>query len=169
MPDVFTLWLNNYTMCGVSKGTTRTVFAHAISMIGSWWGILVATFAVYFISPIPKSKLALFIVWIFVPTFCAELFKFIFKRPRPAARGEKVKVKAYGYSFPSSHTVAAFMIASWILLVPELRWWSFLFIFWPFIVGWSRVWLRAHDTVDVAGGMAFGFMMTLALNLFKSI
>ncbi|MFZ6015431.1 MAG: phosphatase PAP2 family protein [Patescibacteria group bacterium] len=149
----------------MSKGTKRTVFAHIISMIGSWWGILVVTGLVYLLSPIPKEKLLFFIVWIFAPTIIAELIKFIIKRPRPAARGEAVKVKAYGYSFPSSHTVAAFMIASWVMLVPELRWWSYLFIAWPFIVGWSRVWLRAHDTIDVVGGFVFGTLATFLLVL----
>ncbi len=121
------------------------------------------TMSVYFLSPIPKEKLLMFVSWIFIPTVAAELIKFVFKRKRPVARGEAVKVKAYGYSFPSSHTVAAFMIASWVLLVPELRWWSFLFALWPIIVGWSRVWLRAHDRIDVIGGFCFGVLATAVL------
>ena len=147
----------------MSKGTKRTLFAHVISMIGSWWGIISVTLLVYFISPIPKDKLLFFFVWIFIPTITSELIKFIFKRKRPVQRGEEVKVKAYGYSFPSSHTVAAFMIAAWIMLIPELRWWSYLFISWPFIMGWSRVWLRAHDVVDVAGGFVFGVLATIVI------
>lgn len=147
----------------MSEGKKRTVAAHLISMIGSWWGILVVTAGVYLLSPIPKEKLLMFVSWIFIPTVAAELIKFVFKRKRPVARGEQVKVKAYGYSFPSSHTVAAFMIASWVLLVPELRWWSYLFISWPVIVGWSRVWLRAHDLIDVVGGFFFGGLATMFL------
>lgn len=147
----------------MAQGTKRTFAAHVISMIGSWWGILVVTGVVYFLYPIPKGKLLMFFSWIFIPTVVAELIKFIFRRPRPVARGEQVKVKAYGYSFPSSHTVAAFMIASWVLIVPELRWWSFLFVLWPIIVGWSRVWLRAHDRIDVVGGFGFGALATLVL------
>jgi len=144
----------------MSQGTKRTLLAHIISMVGSWWGILVVTGGVYFLYPIPKEKLLMFVSWIFIPTVAAELIKFVFKRKRPVARGEQVKVKAYGYSFPSSHTVAAFMIASWVLVVPELRWWSFLFALWPIIVGWSRVWLRAHDRIDVVGGFCFGALAT---------
>lgn len=144
----------------MSTGAKRTYLAHAISMAGSWWGILLVTFVVYLISPIPPGKLLNYSLWIFVPTVFSELFKFVVRRPRPVDRGEDVKVKAYGYSFPSSHTVAAFMIASWVLLVPELRWWSWLFAAWPIFVGWSRVWLRAHDAVDVFGGLAFGTVAT---------
>lgn len=121
---------------------------------------MVATGAVYLIYPISREKLFIYFLWIFLPTISSEIVKFIFKRERPVHRGESVRVKAYGYSFPSSHTVAAFMIASWVLLVPELRWWSYFFISWPLIVAWSRVWLRAHDAVDVLGGFGFGALAT---------
>ena len=125
-------------------------------MLSSWWGIVCSVILVYLIHPVPTDKIVNFLVWVLLPTLSAELLKLFIKRPRPVMRGEAVKVKAYGYSFPSSHTVAAVMVASWVLLVPQLRWWSWLFIFWPIIVGWSRVWLRAHETVDVLGGMVFG-------------
>lgn len=144
----------------MSQGAKRTLLAHTVSMAGSWWGILLSTFVVYLISPISETKLLNFFLWIFVPTVSSELLKLLIRRPRPVDRGEDVKVKAYGYSFPSSHTVAAFMVASWILLVPELRWWSYLFIVWPIFVAWSRVWLRAHDGIDVAGGVAFAAIST---------
>lgn len=88
----------------------------------------------------------------------------LIKRPRPVMRGEAVKVKTYGYSFPSSHTVAAVMVATWILLFPELRWWSWLFLAWPVLVGWSRVWLRAHDVIDVIGGVSFALLCGLFLS-----
>ena len=148
----------------MAQGTKRTLIAHAVSMIGSWWGILVVTLFVYFVSPIPADKLLWYFTWIFAPTVATELVKFIFKRKRPVDRGVEVRVKTYGYSFPSSHTVAAFMIASWVLFVPELRWWSYLFIAWPIVVGWSRVWLKAHDVVDVVGGFGFGALMTFLLS-----
>lgn len=88
----------------------------------------------------------------------------LIKKPRPVMRGEAVKVKTYGYSFPSSHTVAAAMVCVWVLLFPELRWWSWLFLGWPVLVGWSRVWLRAHDVVDVAGGVFFALFCSLLLS-----
>jgi len=149
------------------QGQTRTMVARIISMAGSWWGILLSTLLVDLIYPIPETKLVIFLVWIFAPTILSELIKLIIRRPRPAARGEAVKVKAYGYSFPSSHTVAAFMVMSWVLLVPEIRWWSLLFIAWPIFVGWSRVWLRAHDTVDVLGGLVFGAICTIVLSFVR--
>ncbi len=145
------------------KGSKRTIVAHFVSMIGSWWGIAIVTTFVYFIAPIPTEKLLSYFIWIVTPTVSSEIIKLVIKRPRPVMRGEIVKVKAYGYSFPSSHTVTAFMISAWILLIPELRWWSYLFIIWPFYVGWSRVWLRAHDKIDVVGGFGFGALATAIL------
>ncbi|MFA6161668.1 MAG: phosphatase PAP2 family protein [Patescibacteria group bacterium] len=143
----------------------RTYAAHAISMLGSWWGIACSVILVFIIHPVPLEKGLNLLLWVFVPTIASEGFKLIIRRPRPAMRGETVKVKAYGYSFPSSHTVAATMLAAWILLVPEIRWWSWLFLTWPIAVGWSRVWLRAHDAIDVAGGIAFGAIWSLLFSL----
>lgn len=120
---------------------------------------------VFFIHPVPHSKVSHLLLWGLIPTVVSEGVKFIIRRPRPVMRGESVKVKTYGYSFPSSHTVAATMVASWIMLVPEIRWWSWLFILWPITVGWSRVWLRAHDWVDVVGGVIFGSVISLLFRL----
>ncbi|MDD2786332.1 MAG: phosphatase PAP2 family protein [Patescibacteria group bacterium] len=139
----------------------RTYVAHAISMLGSWWGIVCSIILVFLIHPVPLQKGLSLLIWGFIPTVASECLKFAIRRPRPAMRGESVKVKAYGYSFPSSHTVAATMLASWILLVPEIRWWSWLFLLWPITVGWSRVWLRAHDWVDIVGGVTFGAIFSV--------
>ncbi|MDD5437532.1 MAG: phosphatase PAP2 family protein [Patescibacteria group bacterium] len=147
-------------------GAKRTFLAHAISMLASWWGIICSVVLVYLIHPIPINKAYGFIIWVLAPTLAGEAVKFIFRRPRPVMRGEPVKVKTYGYSFPSSHTVAATMVASWILIVPEIRWWSWLFLLWPLIVGWSRVWLRAHDQIDVWGGIIFGAVCAYLFLLF---
>lgn len=146
-------------------GRKRTAIAHAISMVSSWWGIIGSAILVYLIHPIPWDKGYELILWVMIPTLAGEGIKFIIRRPRPVMRGETVKVKTYGYSFPSSHTVAATMVASWILLVPQIRWWSWLFLLWPLIVGWSRVWLRAHDAIDVWGGLAFAVIATLLLRI----
>jgi undecaprenyl-diphosphatase len=132
-------------------------------MLGSWWGILFSIILVYLAHPVPINKIYSLILWFLVPTLASEAFKFVVRRPRPVMRGEKVMVKTYGYSFPSSHTVAATMIAAWILLVPQIRWWSWLILLWPLVVGWSRVWLRAHDAIDVWGGIAFGAACTYLL------
>jgi membrane-associated phospholipid phosphatase len=150
------------------RGEKRNLAAHATSMLSSWWGIVCSVILVSLVHPIPWDKEFSLILWVFVPTFAAEVSKLVIRRPRPVMRGEKVKVKTYGYSFPSSHTVAAVMVASWILFVPQIRWWSWMALLWPVTVGWSRVWLRAHDTVDVLGGLAFGAIWSVAfLYLFR--
>jgi len=157
-----------YHVIDMASGEKRNLAAHAISMLSSWWGITCSVILVYLFHPLPTDKLINLLIWVLVPTLTAEAIKLVIKRPRPVMRGEVVKVKTYGYSFPSSHTVAAVMVCSWILLVPQMRWWSWLIILWPITVGWSRVWLRAHDTVDVLGGLAFGAVWTgILANLFR--
>jgi len=138
--------------------------AHLISLAGSWWGIICSVILVYFIHPIAIHKILYLFIWVFLPTLFSEAVKMLIKRPRPVMRGEQVKVKTYGYSFPSSHTVAAVMVSAWVLLFPELRWWSWLFLAWPSLVGWSRVWLRAHDVIDVIGGVLFALLCTVFLS-----
>ncbi len=144
-------------------GYKRTSLAHLISLAGSWWGIICSVILVYFIHPIAIHKILYLFIWVFLPTLFSEAVKMLIKRPRPVMRGEQVKVKTYGYSFPSSHTVAAVMVSAWVLLFPELRWWSWLFLGWPVLVGWSRVWLRAHDVIDVIGGVLFALLCGLFL------
>ncbi len=146
-------------------GHKRTSLAHLISLAGSWWGIICSVILVYAIHPIAINKILYLFIWVFLPTLFSEAIKMLIKRPRPVMRGEAVKVKTYGYSFPSSHTVAAVMVAAWVLLFPELRWWSWLFLGWPVLVGWSRVWLRAHDAIDVAGGVVLAVIFSLLLPL----
>ncbi len=142
-------------------GRKRTIVAHLMSMLGSWWGIAAVTGVVYALNPIPETKLAGFFIWVGIPIVSSEGLKFVIKRPRPVMRGEKVRVKAYGYAFPSSHMVAACMVAAWVLFIPEIRWWSYLFLLWPLGVGWSRVWLRAHDPIDILGGALLAVLCVL--------
>lgn len=138
------------------KGERRTIFARIISMIGSWWGMTLVTFAILFLHPLTTVKWVQFVLWVLVPVMASEFLKLIIKRKRPAMRGEMALVRTFNYSFPSSHVVAAVMIVFWIFSVPEIRWWSWPLLLWPVAVGWSRVWLKAHDLIDVMGGIIFG-------------
>lgn len=150
-------------------GEKRTIIAHVVSMVSSWWGIICSVVLIHLVHPIPLDKEYKLILWVLIPTLASEGLKLIIRRPRPVMRGEVVRVKTYGFSFPSSHTVAAVMITSWVLLIPQLRWWSWLFLLWPIIVGWSRVWLRAHDSIDVIGGLIFGTICSYLFFVFALV
>ena len=145
------------------NGIKRTWFARVISMIGSWWGMTLVTLLVFALHPLDFAKWLQYALWILMPVLAAEFIKLIIRRPRPAMRGEIAKVKTYSFAFPSSHVVAAVMIVFWIFTVPEIRWWTWLFLLWPILVGWSRVWLRAHDFIDVLGGAFFGLIFGFLL------
>ncbi|MFA6447550.1 MAG: phosphatase PAP2 family protein [Patescibacteria group bacterium] len=148
------------------QGQKRTIFARIISMIGSWWGMTLVTLLILLLHPLSTVKWFQFVLWVLVPVLASEFFKFIVKRKRPAMRGETAIVKTYNYSFPSSHVVAAVMIVFWVFLVPEVRWWSWLLLLWPIAVGWSRVRLKAHDLIDVIGGVIFGLVCGILFKYF---
>lgn len=62
----------------------------------------------------------------------------------------------YTHSYPSGHTVTAFVAAasfSWFLPQAWLRWCAFAL---ALLVGWSRVGVGAHWPLDVLGGMVIG-------------
>ncbi|CAN5663101.1 hypothetical protein BH18ACT11_BH18ACT11_12950 [soil metagenome] len=97
----------------------------------------------------------------------AELFKILFHRPRPPASLQLVHET--GYSFPSSHAVAAVAIgaAVWYLfgLRPLVRWggsWQerarigLAVVALAVFVGFGRVYTGANYPSDVLAGLALG-------------
>ena len=143
----------------MKKSDFLDYLAHLISMLGSWWGISLLGFILCCLNIFDGIDLFYFLGWVFIPTILSELVKLFIKRKRPVMRGEKVKVKTYNYSFPSSHVVASVMLVSYMITDFNL-WWLF---FWVLLVAWSRVRLKAHDLIDVIGGAVFGLIFVLIL------
>jgi undecaprenyl-diphosphatase len=97
----------------------------------------------------------------------AELFKFLFHRPRPPTSLQLVAETGYG--FPSSHAVAAVAIGAVVWYIFSLRpkeswggswqakaWVGFSVILLALLVGLGRVYMGAHYPSDVLAGWALG-------------
>ncbi len=79
-------------------------------------------------------------------------------RPRPAAVLENVRALASGatggYSFPSSHTANAFLVAT--LLFFLLKKWRWIPLVGAFFIGIARIYVGVHYPSDVIGSAILG-------------
>ena len=88
------------------------------------------------------------------------------KVPRPAKYFEEdvlslvegVKMN-YWYSFPSGHTMTAFVLAVFISLMLRRAYWSIILLVYASLVGISRIYLSQHFLVDVLVGATVGVLL----------
>jgi undecaprenyl-diphosphatase len=100
----------------------------------------------------------------------STVLKSVFDRPRPCHTIGGVPIVpevrllagcGSGKSFPSSHAVNNFAVAT--LLSIHYRRWAWAFMLWAFLVSLSRVAIGVHYPSDIVGGAAIGAALALAL------
>jgi membrane-associated phospholipid phosphatase len=64
-------------------------------------------------------------------------------------------------SFPSGHSMTAFALATFIVLMMNNRKWSWIAIIYAFLVATSRVYILQHFLVDVMAGSLIGMVIAL--------
>jgi undecaprenyl-diphosphatase len=93
--------------------------------------------------------------------------KFLLQRPRPfhflaaASKLSQGPGEVLDPSFPSGHTVYAFMMAT--LLAYWFPRYRFLFFILAVFVGWTRIYLNLHYPTDVIAGGLLGYGITKVL------
>ncbi len=136
-------------------------------MLGEqYFFIAVISFVYWIISRREGFKLAA--IFVFSSVLNSAL-KIAFRAPRPFEKmasitGKRVET-ATGYSFPSGHTqgTASFFTAAALILK---RWWvTIIAAVIMTAVAVTRVYLGVHWPVDVMGGLFFGIVTAVVLNL----
>ena len=114
-----------------------------------------------------------FTLWalIIVNIVNTHLLKVFFKRQRPLVELEDinvlVKLRYYGYAFPSTHTAMATVIAT-VLWQDYKKFRPFLVLF-VFLVGFFCIYTGGHYPLDVLGGVVVGLVFGIIINYFKKL
>ena len=105
-----------------------------------------------------------------VTSLSAQALKYIFDAPRPKLyfkdQISKIHfVKAVEilslHSFPSGHTVSAFMLAVIFTYWSKNKAWGPVFLLIAVMVGYSRMYLSEHFFEDVTAGSVIGVILTV--------
>lgn len=164
---------------GVVSSFERDVF-HAINdlpdafetpMVGvQYLGVAVVPIAVALIAAVMRKwRLAIAALLVYPLKIFVEkvVLKEIVYRSRPGTSVPDAVLRhapAHGPSFPSGHAIIAFAVAG--ILTPYLsRGWRILAYGLAVAVSISRVYLGAHNPVDVVAGAAGGLVIAAGLNL----
>jgi undecaprenyl-diphosphatase len=164
---------------GIVSDFERDVF-HAINdlpdaleapMVGvQYLGVAVVPFGVAIVAAVlRKWQLVIAAVLVYPLKLVLEkvVLKEIVYRGRPGATVDDAILRhapARGPSFPSGHAIIAFALAG--IIAPYLsRGWRIVAYVIALAVAFSRVYLGAHNPLDVVAGAAGGLLIAAALNL----
>lgn len=153
----------------------RTPELNWVAKYGTWLGdgVLLAILALVLLFFVSVQKGALLAIIGVAQALIAALFKQVIFNgwPRPsvflADRPDLIWVEGvalYGYnSFPSGHTLTAFSLAAFIVLMWPRRRYVIPLLSYAWFIAFTRVYLGQHFLQDVVFGAALGLAVTAAV------
>ena len=155
-----------FTINGINGPVADFLAPFATDLGNGWTAVIVAAALTLF-----SYRKALIVATAFaVTSIVAQILKYIFDEPRPKlyfkdqlSRIHFVKaVEILSYnSFPSGHTITAFMLAVLFTYWSRNKAWGLLFLLVAIIVGYSRMYLSEHFFEDVTAGSVVGVVFTV--------
>lgn len=146
-------------------GNVLTPIFKAITLSGTVGAIfIIASIILIIFKKTRKAGITAGIALFFGLLITNIALKNIIARPRPYADETSVyfrlwqsagSLKESGFSFPSGHSTASTAFAVVLFIVFNKKY-SFVFLFIPLIMGFTRIYFVVHYASDVIGGFAAG-------------
>ncbi|XP_068220791.1 polyisoprenoid diphosphate/phosphate phosphohydrolase PLPP6-like [Palaemon carinicauda] len=139
-----------------------------ISCHGIPWLVGTATFIFFFDNPSVRQLLVNIFLALILDIIIVAVLKAVSRRRRPSDNKDDMfaTVSVDKFSFPSGHATRAVMLS---FLIPfQYSLWMIItlaLICWSLAVCISRVLLRRHHILDVAGGMCIGILEACLMSL----
>lgn len=121
-----------------------------------------------------NAWLKLYLELFFIAFVCAEfvsyLFAIVFKHPRPRIEfpesRQLIHTVGTWKSFPSDHTIGAFLLAGVLLFIPATPLWLIVAMYISAVcVSFSRVYVGVHYPRDIVGGFIVSSVILILLPL----
>jgi 4-amino-4-deoxy-L-arabinose transferase-like glycosyltransferase/membrane-associated phospholipid phosphatase len=138
-------------------------FLHHLTIFGD--GNFILCLVLLFAHRRPDFLVAVLIAAI-IGGLCAQSLKALFEASRPPSvfMADEFRLVGKGYknlSFPSGHTLSAFLAAGLVMFFNRARWLWLLLLTLATGVGLSRIWLGVHWPIDTLVGAALGLLSAL--------
>ena len=120
-----------------------------------------APLIVYLLRVTPSLAIRLTIAIVAIEAICA-IIKLVYPKERPVPLPRKTLFQKYeSGGFPSIHTARIVAVSIVVSRAYENQAVIFAFALLALCVAYSRIYLKKHDLIDVAGGFVIGTLISL--------
>lgn len=138
-------------------GPLKTLLAVISHSGDSWYWAIALMVVIIFGSPDWRYRAVVMLLSVVLVAPMVLLLKRFIHRPRPEGEWGAIYRKTDPHSFPSGHSVRAFMLAVLAIALGPL-WFSIAAAVWAPLVGISRIAMGVHFIADVLVGAVIGLL-----------